>query len=155
MARCGRSVAHNLAYLEPLKAGLQGALGSAILLHDALEKLHHRRLSQPQRTRDADDRRARRAFRAVVEPTANLVTVGIADLFHRCVPTLLSEAAHLRYPYLSDLGGEHRAKPVPPKSDNCRVIGRWRIVGADISDRGEIAFDGAWRPLGAIGRNSR
>jgi hypothetical protein len=25
-----------------------------------------------------------RVFRAVVEPTANLVTVGVADLFHRC-----------------------------------------------------------------------
>jgi len=33
------------------------------------------------------------------------------------MPTPLGEAALMRYPPLSDLGGEHRAKPVPPKSD--------------------------------------
>src|SRR3984957_17923650 len=123
-----------------------------------------------------------RVFRAVVEPTANLVTVGVADLFHRCgirakpvgddvlgstillhdalqklerrslvplrgdhrfqnlafvidsppeiaelaidlhkdliqMPTPLGEAAQMRNPLLSDLCREHRAKPVPPKSD--------------------------------------
>src|SRR5271157_1211313 len=29
----------------------------------------------------------------------------------------LTKPAHVRYPPLSDLGGEHRAKPVPPKPD--------------------------------------
>ena len=123
-----------------------------------------------------------RVFRAVVEPTANLVTVDVADLFHRCgirakpvghdaprlaiflhnalqklercglvplrrdhgfqnlafvidsppqvaelavdlhkhliqMPTPLGEAAQTRNPVLSDLCREHRAKPVPPKSD--------------------------------------
>jgi hypothetical protein len=33
------------------------------------------------------------------------------------MPTPLGEAAHVRYPPLSDLGGEHRTKPVPPEPD--------------------------------------
>jgi hypothetical protein len=33
------------------------------------------------------------------------------------VPLPLDEAAHARNPLLSDLGREHRTKPVPPKSD--------------------------------------
>jgi len=33
------------------------------------------------------------------------------------VPSPLDEAAHARNPLLSDLGREHRTKPVPPKSD--------------------------------------
>src|SRR5208282_6118430 len=33
------------------------------------------------------------------------------------MPSPLSEAAHVRHPLLHDLCGEHRAKPVPPKSD--------------------------------------
>jgi hypothetical protein len=32
-------------------------------------------------------------------------------------PTLLGICAHMRYPLLSDLGGEHWAKPVPPEPD--------------------------------------
>src|SRR5271154_4688016 len=123
-----------------------------------------------------------RVFRAVVEPRANLVTVGVADLSHRCgirakpvgddllgstkllhdalqklerrclvpprcdhgfqnlafvidrppeiaelaidlhkdliqMPPPLGEVAKMRNPLLSDLCREHRAKPVPPKSD--------------------------------------
>jgi hypothetical protein len=39
------------------------------------------------------------------------------DLHERLVqmPTPLRIAAHVCYPPLADLGGEHRAKPVPPK----------------------------------------
>jgi len=41
------------------------------------------------------------------------------DLHERLIqmPTPLRIEAHVRYPLLSDLGGEHRAKPVPPKPD--------------------------------------
>jgi hypothetical protein len=34
------------------------------------------------------------------------------------MPTPLSKASHVRDPPLPDLGSEHRAKPVPPKSDS-------------------------------------
>src|SRR5208337_3938519 len=42
------------------------------------------------------------------------------DLHERLIqmPTPLRIAAHLRHPLLSDLGGKHRAKPVPPKPDH-------------------------------------
>ena len=33
------------------------------------------------------------------------------------MPTPLKIPAHVRYPLLSDLGGKHRAKPVPAKPD--------------------------------------
>src|SRR5271157_2174692 len=33
------------------------------------------------------------------------------------MPPPLRIATHVRHPLLSDLGGEHRAKPVPPKPD--------------------------------------
>jgi predicted NAD/FAD-dependent oxidoreductase len=41
------------------------------------------------------------------------------DLHERLIqmPTPLDEAAHVRDASLADLGGEHWAKPVPPKSD--------------------------------------
>src|SRR5260370_41671634 len=42
-----------------------------------------------------------------------------SDLHERLIqmPTPLRIAAHVRHPLLSDLGSEHRAKPVPPKPD--------------------------------------
>jgi len=46
--------------------------------------------------------------------------VGLAVDLHEHliqVPLPLDEAAHARNPLLSDLGREHRTKPVPPKSD--------------------------------------
>src|SRR5208337_2830204 len=41
------------------------------------------------------------------------------DLHERLIqmPTPLGIAAHVRDPLLSDLGGKHRAKPIPPKPD--------------------------------------
>ena len=34
------------------------------------------------------------------------------------VPSPLRITAHVRYPLLSDLGGKHRATPVPPRPDS-------------------------------------
>jgi hypothetical protein len=54
----------------------------------------------------------------VVDSAPEIAELAV-DLHERLVqmPTPLRIAAHARYPLLSDLGGEHRAKPVPPKSD--------------------------------------
>src|SRR5208282_6403569 len=47
------------------------------------------------------------------------------------MPTPLGKAAHVRYSPLSDLGGEHRAKPVPPKSDSLMADVRSRARPKD------------------------
>ena len=45
--------------------------------------------------------------------------------------TPLRIAAHVRHPLLPDLGGEHRAKPVPPKPD-CLVANVDPALGQEI-----------------------
>src|SRR5271166_1800751 len=86
------------------------AARAAIFLHDALEKLQRRSLV-PLRP----DHR----FQFVIDRPPEIAELAV-DLHKDLIqmPTPLGEAAHVRYPPLSDLGGEHRAKPVPPKSDS-------------------------------------
>src|SRR5271169_5020075 len=85
----------------------------AIFLHDPLQKLRRRSLV-PLRP---DPRFQYLAF--VIDRPPEIAELAV-DLHKDLVqmPTPLGEAAHVRYPPLSDLGGEHRAKPVPPKSDS-------------------------------------
>src|SRR5271166_3612064 len=89
------------------------AARAAIFLHDALEKLQRRSLVPLRR----DHRFQYLAF--VIDRPPEIAELAV-DLHKDLVqmPTPLGEAAHVRYPPLSDLGGEHRAKPVPPKSDS-------------------------------------
>src|SRR5271167_2670225 len=84
----------------------------AIFLHDALEKLHRRSFVSLR----GDHRFQDLAF--VIDSPPEIAELSVN--FHKDLiqmPTPLSEAAHVPYPPLSDLGGEHRTKPVPPKSD--------------------------------------
>src|SRR5208337_3153255 len=95
---------------------------SAVFLHDALEKLHRRRLvslrSDERRlvSLRSDDRFQVLAF--VVDSAPEIAELSV-DLHKHLVqmPPPLRIAAHVRDPLLADLGGEHRAKPVPPKPD--------------------------------------
>src|SRR5208337_702687 len=86
---------------------------SAIFLHDPLQKLQRRSLVPLRR-----DHRLQNLALVIDSPPeiAELAVDLHKDLIQ--MPTPLGEAAHVRYPPLSDLGGEHRAKPVPPKSDS-------------------------------------
>ena len=85
---------------------------SAVLLHDALEKLHRRRLVSLR----SDDRFQDLAF--MVDSAPEIAELSI-DLHKHLVqmPPPLRIAVYVRDPLLSDLGGEHRTKPVPPKPD--------------------------------------
>src|SRR5208337_3868799 len=84
----------------------------AIFLHDALEKFQ-RRSPVPLRS---DDRFQNLAF--MVDSAPEIAELAV-DLLERLIqmPTPLRIAAHVRDPLLADLGGKHRAKPVPPKPD--------------------------------------
>ena len=64
-----------------------------------------------------DPRALRSAF--VIDSPPEIAELAV-DLHEDLIqmPTPLGEAAHVRYSPLSDLSGEHRAKPVPPKSDS-------------------------------------
>ncbi len=86
--------------------------GAAIFLHDALQKLQRRSLVPLRR----DHRFQNLAF--VIDRPPEIAELAV-DLHKDLIqmPTPLGEAAHVRYSPLSDLGGEHRAKPVP-KSDS-------------------------------------
>jgi len=158
-----------------------------------------------------------RILRAIIEPTANLVTVGVADLFHRCgirakplgddpprlaiflrdalqklerrslvplcryhgfqnlafvidsppgiaelavdlhkdliqMPPQLGEVAQVRNPLLSDLCREHRAKPVPEKSDGliADVEAALRQEFLDVSQREWVPHVQSSRPDGSL-----
>src|SRR5271169_6111319 len=87
-------------------------LRSAVCLHDALEKLQRRSfvpLCSDHRLQDL-------AF--TVDGAPEIAELAV-DLHKHLIqmPPPLRIAAYVRYPLLSDLGGEHRAKPVPPKPD--------------------------------------
>src|ERR1700722_9638299 len=88
------------------------ALRSDVFLHDPLEKLQRRSLV-PLR---GDDRFQDLAF--MVDGAPEIAELAV-DLHERLIqmPPPLDEAAHVRDASLADLGGEHWAKPVPPKSD--------------------------------------
>jgi hypothetical protein len=81
---------------------------SSVLLHDALKKLQHRRLV----SLCSDDRSQNLAF--MIDGAPEIAELAV-DLHERLIqmPTPLRIAAHGRHPLLADLGGEHRAKPVP------------------------------------------
>src|SRR5271166_4541983 len=85
---------------------------SAIFLHDTLEKLQRRGLI-PLR---GDHRFQNLAF--MIDGAPEIAELAV-DLYKRLIqmPPPLKIAAHVRDPLLSDLGGKHRAKPVPPKPD--------------------------------------
>src|SRR5271167_5062261 len=81
-------------------------------LHDPLEKLQRRSLVPPC----GDDSLQNLALMVDGAPKAAELAVDLhEDLIQ--MPTPLFIAAHVRDPLLSDLGGEHRAKPVPPEPD--------------------------------------
>src|SRR5271157_6319275 len=79
---------------------------SAIFLHDALQKLQRRSLVSLR-----GDHRFQNLALVIDSPPeiAELAVDLHKDLIQ--MPTPLGEAAHVRYPPLSDLSGEHRAKP--------------------------------------------
>src|ERR1700722_17204063 len=56
---------------------------------------------------------------ALLVDSAPQITGLAVDLHEHLIQmkTPLRIATHVRDPFLSDLGGEHRAKPVPPKPD--------------------------------------
>jgi hypothetical protein len=83
-----------------------------VFLHNALQELQRRSLVSPRR----DQRFQDLAF--VIDSPPKVAEFAI-DLHEDLIqmPTPLSEAPHLRNPLVSDLCREHRAKPVPPKSD--------------------------------------
>src|SRR5208337_4637856 len=85
---------------------------AAIFLHDALQKLQRCSLVPLRR-----DHRLQNLTLVIDSPPeiAELAVDLHKDLIQ--MPAPLGEPAHVRYPPLSDLGGEHRAKPVPPKPD--------------------------------------
>src|SRR5271170_7753989 len=59
----------------------------------------------------------------VIDSSPEIAEVAVdlhADLIQ--VPPPLDESAHIRNPLFSKLGREHRAKPIPPKSDTTRRI---------------------------------
>jgi len=85
---------------------------SAVFLHDPLEKLHRRSFVPLC----SDHHLQNLAFMIDGAPEIAELAVDLhKDLVQ--MPPPLRIAAHVRYPLLSDLGGEHRAKPVPPKPD--------------------------------------
>src|SRR5271166_2398990 len=85
---------------------------SAVFLHDPLEKLHRRRLVSLCSDHCLQDL----AF--MIDGAPEIAELAV-DLHERLIqmPTPLRIEAHARYPLLSDLGGEHRTKPVPPRAD--------------------------------------
>jgi len=99
---------------------------SAELLHHALEKLPRRglvRLRSDLRLQDL-------AFMVDCAPEIAELAV---DLHKHLVqmPSPLRIATHLRHPLLSDLSGEHRTKPVPPKPDRLMADVESRARPAD------------------------
>jgi hypothetical protein len=56
------------------------------------------------------------------------------------MPTPLGEAAQTRNPVLSDLCREHRAKPVPPKSDSLMLISIPRSASRSSTLRGDGGY---------------
>jgi hypothetical protein len=88
------------------------ALGSAIFLHDALQKLERRSLV-PLR---GHHRFQNLAF--VIDSPPEIAELAV-DLHKHLIqmPPPLGEVAQMRNPLLSDLCREHQAEPVPPKSD--------------------------------------
>src|SRR5271165_2210329 len=100
----------------------------AIFLHDPLQKLRRRSLV-PLRP----DHRFQNLALVIDSPPeiAELAVDLHKDLIQ--MPTPLGEAALMRYPFLSDLGGEHRAKSVPPKSD-CLMADVDPPLGQEILD---------------------
>ena len=87
-------------------------LRSAVLLHDALEKFQRRSFVPPR----GDHRRQDFAF--MVDGAPKIAQLAV-DLHKHLVqvPAPLRIAAHVRDTSLTNLGGEHRAKPVPPEPD--------------------------------------
>ena len=86
--------------------------GSAVSLHDPLEKLQRRSLV-PLR---GDHRLQDLAFMVDGAPEIAELAVDLhKDLIQMPAPVRI--AAHMRDASLADLGGEHWAKPVPPEPD--------------------------------------
>src|SRR5271166_851629 len=85
---------------------------SAIFLHDALEKLQRRSLVPLRRHHGFQD------LALVIDSPPEIAELAV-DLHKDLIqmPAPLWEAAHIRYPPFPDVRREHRAKPVPPKSD--------------------------------------
>jgi hypothetical protein len=85
---------------------------SPVFLHDPLEKLQRRSLVPSCGDDNLQDL-------ALMVDSAPKVAELAVDLHEHLiqVPAPLRIAAHRRDPLLSDLGGEHRAKPVPPEPD--------------------------------------
>ena len=107
---------------------------SAVFLHDPLEKLQRRSLV-PLRSDHCLQNLA-----LMIDGAPEIAELAV-DLHKHLVqmPTPLRIAAHARYPLLSDLGGEHRTKPVPPKPDG---------LIADVDPAlGQEIFDVAQRQL--------
>src|SRR3984957_13574055 len=87
-------------------------LRSAVLLHDPLEKFQRRSLVPPRGDHRLQD------FAFMVDGAPKIAELAV-DLHKRLVqvPAPLRMGAHVRDASLTDLGGEHRAKPVPPEPD--------------------------------------
>jgi hypothetical protein len=87
-------------------------LRSAVLLHDSLEKLQRRSLVPPRGDHRLQD------FALMVDGAPKIAELAV-DLHKHLVqvPAPLRIAAHVRDPSLTNLGGEDRAKPVPPEPD--------------------------------------
>src|SRR5271156_5476301 len=100
----------------------------AISLHDALEKLQRRSLVPPR----GDYGFQNLAF--VIDSPPEIAELAV-DLHEHLIqmPAPLRIAAHMRYPLLSNLGGEHRPKPIPPKPD-CFVADVDPALGQKIFD---------------------
>src|SRR5208283_396956 len=84
----------------------------AVFLHDPLQKLQRRSLVPLRR----DHRLQDLAFMVDSAPEIAELAVDLHEDFIQ-MPAPLRIAAHMRHLPLADLGGEHWAKPVPPKPD--------------------------------------
>src|SRR5271166_5424095 len=84
----------------------------AVLLHDSLEKLQRCSLVPSCRDHSLQD------FAFVVDGAPEMAELAI-DLHKHLIqmPAPLRIAAHMRDASLADLGGEHRAEPIPPEPD--------------------------------------
>src|SRR5271169_2470488 len=85
---------------------------SAVLLHEPLEKLQRRSLVPPR----GDHSLQNLAF--MVDGAPKIAELAV-DLHKHLIqmPAPLRIVAHVRDSSLADLGGEHWAKPVPPKAN--------------------------------------
>src|SRR5271166_4504400 len=100
----------------------------AIFFHDALQKLQRRGLVPLRRDHGFQN------LALVIDSPPEIAELAV-DLHKDLIqmPTPLGEAAYVRYPFLSDLGSEHRAKSVPPKSD-CLMADVDPPLGQEILD---------------------